>query len=96
MNEINDSDKVKKKAKTMRTLRYIWMFLIALFGILLLLDLYNWKYNGDNLTGIFTSLTFIFLGLASIVDKEKKVLHYIFLSIAIILLLLGLTLLIIR
>jgi hypothetical protein len=96
MNEINDSDKVEKKAKTMRPIRYIWMFLIALFGILLLLDLYNWKYNGDSLTGIFTSLTFIFLSLVSIVDKEKKILHYIFLSITIFWLSLGMTLLIIR
>jgi polyferredoxin len=96
MNEINDSDKAEKKAKTMRMLRYIWMFLISLFGILLLLNLYNWKYNGDSLTVIFTPLTFIFLGLASIVDKEKKVLHYVFLSIAAFWLLLGLTLLIMR
>lgn len=96
MNEINGSPDGEKKAKMMRTLRYIWMVLIPLFGIILLLNLYNWKYNNNSLSGIFSPLTFIFLGLASIVGKEKKALHYIFLGIAIISLLAGITLLFIN
>ena len=69
----------------MKTARKVWMFLIPLFAVIILFNLYNWWTQGkDTLPSILSPLGMIFVGLASITGSRNKPLSYVFLVLGMI------------
>ncbi|MDQ3131454.1 MAG: hypothetical protein M3Q99_11930 [Acidobacteriota bacterium] len=96
MNNISENTEVDlKKAKTARTIRIVWMILIALFGAVILWNLYNYTNGKDNLRSILSPLGMVFLGIASLLDDRSKTLKSILLGVAMILVITGLVLVIV-
>jgi hypothetical protein len=89
-------NQTSKQEKNMRTIRIIWIILIAFFSLIILLRVYNWSKGQDDFRGILSPLGMIFLGFSQIVGRENKPLYYIFLGIAMVLVFGGLLLLFIN
>jgi len=92
----NNETETEKKAKQLRTIRKVWVILIPIFTIVILINLYNWSQGKGNLSGTFSPLGMIFVGLASLVEKRNKTLSYALLAVGIIFALTGLVLVILN
>lgn len=89
---LNNETEPEKKARQMRTIRKIWMFLIPLFVIVVLFNLYNWSNGEGNIRSIYPPLGMIFVGLATTVGEGKQILRYAFLALGMIFVVTGLVL----
>ncbi len=83
------------KNKTMKTMRIIWMILIAVFAALVLFRLYSWSKGEDNLRGLLSPLGMVFVGLGAIIRPRNRMLSYVFTGIALVLVITGLALMLI-
>ncbi len=84
-------EEILKQEKMLKTARTVWMFLIPLFAIVILFNLYTWRTQGkDNFLSILSPLGMIFVGLASITGSRNKLLSYVFLALGMIFVIAGL------
>ncbi len=83
---MNDTpnNETEKKARQMEWIKNLWLILIPVFSIILVFKLYSWSRGKDDITGIFSPLTFIFVGLANIFSTRNRTLYYIFLAAGVI------------
>lgn len=86
----NEADNAAKKEKLMRTVRILWLFLSAIFALIVLWRLYTWSQGKDGLHEILSPLGMCFVGLATITGSRNKMLSYVLLAIAMILVFSGL------
>ena len=91
----NPEDSSKKFFNT-RSLRILWMILIPIFALVIILRLYNWSKGKDDFYGILAPLGMIFVGLSQIAGTRNKALSYALTGIAMVLVIAGLVMLIIR
>lgn len=84
-----------QKAKTVRTMRLVWMVLIAIFALLAVWRFYDWSRGQDNLRGVMSPFGMIFLGIGAIIRPQNKQLSYVFTGIALMLVLTNLVLMLI-
>ena len=89
----NNPNETGNKEHLTRTVRILWMILIGVFAAVIWWRLYNSSQGGGSVVGlreIAAPLGMIFIGLATITGTRNKPLYYVFLVIAIILVISGL------
>jgi cytochrome oxidase assembly protein ShyY1 len=84
-----------QKAKAMKTMRVVWMILIAVCTVLTLFDLYEWSHGHENLRRVMTPLALVIIGISNLIRPRNKHLSYVLTGIAIIIALTNLALMII-
>ncbi|MGI8467262.1 MAG: hypothetical protein ACR2N3_02310 [Pyrinomonadaceae bacterium] len=84
-NTPNNTIEAEKREKMMRAARVTWMIFIAVCAAVILWQLYRWSQGKHGLQRILTPLTFIFIGLSSITCSRNKMLSYILMAAASIL-----------
>lgn len=94
MDNIPDNlDLDAKNAKAWKTMRFIWMILIAIFALLAVWRLYDWSRGQDNLRGVMSPFGMLFLGIGAIIRPQNAKLSYVFTGIALFLVFTSLILL---
>lgn len=94
-NTPNNEIESETKARAAETARKIWMFLTPIFALAAAFSFYNWT-QGSSSSGVFSQLGLMFVGLSIIVGKRNKILYYILLAAAMILVFTGLALIILK
>lgn len=84
-NTPNNTIEDEKREKMMRAVRVAWMIVIAVCAAVILWQLYGWSQGKHGLQGILAPLTYIFIGLSSIACSRNKMLSYILMAAAFIL-----------
>jgi len=79
------------------SLRFLWMFLIAIFAAVIIFRVVSWsRGEGDGLYGILSPLGMIFVGLVQIPVTGNKAVRSILLIVAMVLVLAGLVFTLLR
>lgn len=90
-------EEILKQEKALKTARTVWMFLIPVFAVVILFNLYNWSTQGkDNFPSILSPLGMIFVGLASVTGSRNKPMSYVFLVLGMIAVVAGLVMTIMK
>lgn len=99
MNEMPDdinAEDAAKSEKTAQAMRVTWWILLAVFGFIILFDVYEWtRGTGNGLRHILSPLGMICVALANIYARRNKSLRTALIATALVLVIAGLVTMII-